>query len=102
MRNIFLLIFIFFSSVFFSQSIGGKLKEVQNQHKLKKTILKAGWRTRVNQPNYFRRTEPDKTLFFRFRSANGKRYDKLQKKINKRRTKMRLRGRNQFHKRKYT
>ena len=102
MRNIFLLIFFFFSSLFFSQNIGGKLKEVQNQHKLKKTILKSGWKTRNNQPNYFRKTEPDRTLFFRFRSANGKRYDKLQKKINKRRAKMRLRGRNQFHKRKYT
>ena len=82
--------------------VGGKLREVQNQHKLKKTIFKAGWKTRVNQPNYFRRTEPDRKLFFRFRSANGKRYDKLQKTINKRRAKMRLRGRNQFHKRKYT
>jgi hypothetical protein len=102
MRTIFLLLILLFSSTLFSQQIGGKLKEVRNQHKLKKTIWGGGLRTRNNQPNYFRRTEPDRTLFFRFRSANGKRYDKLQKKINKKRAKMRLRGRNQFHKRKYT
>ena len=102
MRTIILLLILLFSSQIFSQQIGGKLKEVRNQHKLKRTILGAGWRTRNNQPNYFRRTEPDRTLFFRFRSSNGKRYDKLQKKINRKRAKMRLRGRNQFHKRKYT
>lgn len=102
MRAIILLLILLFSSTLFSQQIGGKLKEVRNQHKLKKTIWGKGFRTRTNQPNYFRRTEPDRTLFFRFRSPNGKRYDKLQKKINRKRAKMRLRGRNKFHKRKYT
>ncbi len=82
--------------------VGGKLREVQNQHRLKRTIFKAGWKTRSNKPNYFRRTEPDRNLFFRLKTSKSKKYDRLQKKINKRRTRMRLRSRNQFHKRKYS
>ena len=95
----FLLMTISFS---ISAQIAGKLKEVQNQKKLNKTIFKAGWKIRKNQPNYFKRTEPDRTLFFRHRTNNAKRIDRIQKRINKKRAKLRLRGRNQFHKRKYT
>jgi hypothetical protein len=81
--------------------IGGKLRETKNQRKLAKHIRRSGWVERKWVPNKLKIIEPDRKLFKRYRTTNSKIKDKLQRDINYRRTKRRIRGNDVFHKRKY-
>lgn len=102
MKNLITLILVVSSFAFYSQTVGGRLREAQNQKTLRRTILKSGWKERKWQPNHLKHIELDRKLFFRHRTNNAKQKEIIQRNINKKRERKRLRQRNQFHKRKYT
>lgn len=101
MKKFIVLFLILFSNFIFSQNVGGRLKEVQNQRKLRRTIFHSGWTERKWQPNHLKHIEPERKLFFRHRTTNAKKKELIQRRINKKRERWRLRQRNKFHKRKY-
>ena len=94
------ILLIFLSNNTFAQ-IGGRVKEVQNQKRLKRHIRRSSWVDRKWVPNKLKVVEPQKKLFFRHRTSNSKIKDKLQKDINRKRSRRRIRGNDVFHKRKY-
>lgn len=94
------LIITFFSLTSYGQT-GGRFKETKNQKKLAKYIRRNGWQERSWVPNKLKIVESDKKLFKRYRTSNSKIKDKIQRDINYRRAKKRIRGNDVFHKRKY-
>ena len=102
MKKLLVLIFIILSNLFYSQTVGGRMKEIKNQRILRRTIFKSGWKDRKWQPNHLKKIELDRKLFFRHRTNNERQKEIIQRKINRKRERIRMRVRNQFHKRKYT
>jgi len=100
MRKLLLIILLLIPSLVQSQ-IGGRVREVKNQKKLKMDIRKSGWKYRKWEPNRLKVIESEKKLFYRYRTNNQKEKEKIQKKINKRRYRLLIRNRNSFTKRKY-
>lgn len=94
------ILLIFLSNTTLAQ-IGGKVREVKNQTKLKRHIRRSGWVDRKWVPNKLKVIEPQRKLFFRYRTSNSKIKEKIQKDINRKRIRRRIRGNDVFHKRKY-
>jgi len=100
MRKLLLIILLLIPFLVQSQ-IGGRVREVQNQKKLKIRIRKSGWHYRKWEPNRLKVVESEKKLFYRHRTNNQKEKEKIQRKINKKRYRLLMRNRNSFTKRKY-
>ena len=100
MRKLLLIILLLIPFLVQSQ-IGGRVREVQNQKKLKIRIRKSGWKYRKWEPNRLKVIESEKKLFYRHRTNNQKEKEKIQRKINKKRYRLLMRNRNSFTKRKY-
>ena len=100
MRKLLLIILLLIPFLVQSQ-IGGRVREVKNQKKLKIHIRKSGWCYRKWEPNRLKVVESEKKLFYRHRTNNQKEKEKIQKKINKRRYRLLMCNRNSFTKRKY-
>jgi hypothetical protein len=94
------ILLIFLSNTTFAQ-IGGKIKEVQNQKRLKRHIKRSGWVERKWVPNKLKVVEPQRKLFFRYKTSNSKIKEKIQKDINRKRIRRRIRGNDVFYKKKY-
>ena len=81
--------------------IGGRFKEIRNQKKLAKHIKRGGWVIRPWVPNQLKTIEIERKLFTRYRTNNSKFKEKIQKNINLRRNRKRIRGNDVFYKKKY-